>query len=87
MSFVPVNSTWIQSLQYVRSAPSATATMPEGTTGFLIVKTAHGTYGWAVPSYVAGLLAAAQARGLSVGRTFNQIVKRRDGQMAAVRIN
>jgi hypothetical protein len=46
--------------------------------GFLTVSTKRGdTYSWLVDAWVPGLLTAAQARGLSLGRAFNKLVKRR----------
>lgn len=71
------SSSWIRSLRYV-PADIDGVTMPYGTDGFLVVVTHEGrAYAYAVPSWTAGLLVAAQARGLSVGSAFNKLVKRR----------
>lgn len=79
------SSSWIRSLRYVHVDADDAAALPRGTNGFLIVTTHDGrAYAYAVPRWTAGLLVAAQARGLSVGSAFNVLVKAR--QYASVKL-
>jgi len=72
------SSSWIVGLAYLPLAPEQKALareLGEKGDGLLVVATTHGKSGWLVPSYVIGLLASAKARGLSVGRAVNRLVK------------
>lgn len=71
-------SSWVTGLTYAPLAPEQKAqarALGEKGDGLLVVVTTHGKVGWLVPSWCLGLLASAQARGLSVGRAVNLIVK------------
>lgn len=73
MTTIAVNSSWIRRLSY---SPLAATDKANGATGgFILVVTDHGRYAWQVPAWTVGLLAAAKARGLSVGSMFNKLVK------------
>lgn len=62
-----VNSSWVAKVAYLPSSG-------RGLPGFLVVRSQTGeVYVWAAPSWVAGLLMAAQAQGRSVGRLFNRL--------------
>ena len=74
MSTLTVNSSWIRCLSYSPLAPADKASGATG--GFILVDTDHGRYAWQVPAWTVGLLAAAKARGLSVGSMFNKLVRR-----------
>lgn len=73
-------SSWIVGLSYVPMAAEQKARareLGENGDGLLVVVTDHGRYGYLTPSWCVGLLAAAQARGLSVGKAVNRMIRRR----------
>ena len=81
------NSSWITGLSYVPIAPEQKAqarALGEKGDGLLVVATNHGKVAWLVPSWCLGLLAAAQARGLSVGRVVCKLIR---GKYPSVKIS
>ena len=50
----------------------------------LVIATDHGRVAWLTPSWVAGLMAAAQTQGRSLGRFVNRVVR---GKYPSVKIN
>ena len=72
-----VRSAALRSVRYVRLAPELRGKIPNAD-GLLIVRfRSGGRFAYAVPSQYAGLFASAAARGASVGRLFNRILKGR----------
>lgn len=73
-----VKSSWIRTLSYVPVEPAFDAAVPDDADGFLLIETrSDNHYAYVVPSWVCGLLVAAQAQGRSVGSAFNRLVKQR----------
>lgn len=74
-------SSWVRSLSYCALAPDQkqwARKLGEKGDGLLVVATTSGNkIGWLVPSFTIGLLAAAKARGQSVGKAINKLVRGR----------
>lgn len=67
------SSSWVASIEYVKFGEGVAIA---GASGFLIVTSRTGSrYAYAVPSWVAGLVAAYAKRFDSPGKAYNRLVR------------
>lgn len=76
MASMNIDSSWIAKIEYVRN--SSGMQLENGAKGFLVVRSTTGyEYAYAVPSWMAGVLASSIKRGGSPGRSYNKLLRRR----------